>query len=122
MKQYKYVMVQFACGHSREWERAKKPQPLQDAWCLRCHKTVDIALVLEEYRVRCYGCRYSRPFGMARKNAEIKGAQHHNKHPDHEVKILYGDKPVHVYPIQSEQIFTKILPAGAPSELEKPPF
>lgn len=115
-------MVEFDCGHHRECSRKRNPKPGDDIWCLRCHREVKMVRLVEEYRARCFTCRYSRPFGLAKIQAEIKAARHHNRNPSHEVKVLYGTEVSRVFPAQVEKLFTKALPDSKIQDVDLPPF
>jgi len=52
----------------------------------------------DAYRIRCWGCVYTRAYGVAKLKAEIEAAKHRLRHPDHVVRIYNGNKFVRQFP------------------------
>lgn len=117
-----FVIVVFDCNHKRSFERARCPQPGDEMICVSCRKPVTVTDVVEEYRVRCSNCTFSRPYGQNRVQAEIVGSKHHNRYPHHEVKLFLGTKQVHIWRPNPDGLFTKILHGKNVEDLALPPF
>lgn len=116
-----YVMVLFSCFHTREKKRKDGHKPGDVLWCLRCHRDVEVRKIIEEYRVRCMGCRYGRLFGQSKLTAGRKGTAHARAHPDHEIRLYLGTEVLRTWRPELHN-FTEILPVGTPPELDTPPF
>lgn len=119
----RFKVVEFACRHRREFPaKGNVPQKGDAIYCLRCRAETTVIKHLEEYRVRCSDCRYSRPFGAAKTRAEIAASKHHNRYPYHEVKLWLGARTVHVWKKNEQHLFAKSLPGKHVSDLDLPPF
>ncbi len=119
----RFVVVEFDCKHRREFPAKGNIPPVGDTMiCLRCREAVKVAKHLEEYRVRCSDCRYSRPFGAAKTRAEIAASKHHNRYPYHEVKLWLGARTVHVWKRNEQHLFAKALQSKRPSGVDEYPF
>jgi hypothetical protein len=115
----KFVLVQYACKHTREKARKLEPKVGDLGWCMRCHKDVTIERVIEEYHLKCEGCSYGRLFGRDRWGAGAAGTRHARKRPDHPIVLYVGEEEVRRWRPELHQNFTKPLPSDGP---EVPPF
>lgn len=119
----RFVVIEFDCKHRREFPaKGNIPVPGEEMYCLRCRAAVKVVQQLEEYRVRCSDCTYSRPFGAARLQSEIAASKHHNRFPYHEVKLWLGARTVRTWKRNEDHLFTKSLPRKRVSDLDLPPF
>lgn len=89
-------LIEFECHHTREFVQPT-PKIGEVLWCFRCAESVRVIEAPAEYKLRCDDCSYSKPFGVARLNAEIAAAKHRMRHPGHTVKIFNGAKLVHSF-------------------------
>jgi len=119
----RFTVVEFSCRHRREFPaKGNIPRRGDSIYCLSCRSETTVLKHLEEYRVRCSDCRYSRPFGANRLQAEIKASKHQNRYPYHEVKLWHGAQTVHVWKRNEAHLFAKALPGNRPSDVDVPPF
>jgi transcription elongation factor Elf1 len=119
----RFVVVEFACRHRREFSVKSNVPPLGEHMiCLRCRRETTVIKHLEEYRVRCSDCLYSRPFGANRLQAEIAASKHHNRYPYHEVTMWKGTHKAHTWERNQQQLFAKSLPRKPVDTLDLPPF
>lgn len=119
----RFTVVEFDCKHRREFPAKNNPPAVGDIlYCLQCRDSVKVTKHLEEYRVRCSDCRYSRPFGANRLQAEIAASKHHNRYPYHEVTMWLGARTARVWPKNEQHLFAKALPGNRPSDVDVPPF
>lgn len=103
------TQVTFECGHKRVFP-APTPKVGEILWCPQCAKDVKVMFAPDEWRIRCTGCIYSRPFGAAQLNAEISAAKHRMKHPDHAVRIYNGAKLVKTFGDLRDRTVTPMIP------------
>jgi len=89
-------VIEFDCHHSRTFPDPA-PKVGEMLWCPRCNKDVRVIVAPKEWRIRCSGCIYSRPFGAAQINAEIAAAKHRLRNPDHVVRIYNGSSLVKTF-------------------------
>lgn len=119
----RFVVIEFACKHRREFPAKGNVPAKGDAIiCLRCRSETTVVRKLEEYRVRCSDCRYSRPFGANSLQAEIAASKHHNRYPYHLVTLWHGVRKAREWPRNEQQLFTKALPGDPASQVDVPPF
>lgn len=116
------MMAEFDCHHKRSFERSKCPKVNERMYCLTCRQEVTVLQIVDEYRVRCEDCTYSRPFGANRLQAEIKASRHHNRFPYHEVSLYLGTQKIHEWPKNEQHLFAKSLPGKRVSDVDLPPF
>jgi DNA-directed RNA polymerase subunit RPC12/RpoP len=89
--------IHFDCGHTTYYQYPY-PKVREMLWCIRCRKEVRVTLSEFEYKIRCQSCRYSRPFGRARVNAEIAASKHRMRHPTHVVHLYNGGEFLRSFP------------------------
>lgn len=89
-------IITFDCKHTRIFP-APSPKIGDLLWCPKCAKDVHVANAPAEWRLRCQGCGYSKPFGDARLNAEISIAKHRMKFPTHMVTLYNGHNKIKNY-------------------------
>ena len=119
----RYIVVEFACRHRREFTvKHNVPAIGESLYCLRCRRDTTVVKHLKEYRIRCSDCRYSRPFGANRLQAEIAASKHHNRFPNHLVTMWEGVDKAHEWARNDQKLFTKNLPRKAVDTLDLPPF
>lgn len=119
----RFTVVEFDCRHRREFPaKGNIPQVGDAMYCLRCRRETIVRKHLEEYRVRCSDCTYSRPFGANRLRSEIAASKHHNKFPYHEVTLWLGINKAHVWPKNEQKLFTESLPGKDVDRVDRPPF
>ncbi len=119
----RFVVIEFACKHRREFPaKGNIPAVGEAMYCLRCRAETRVIKQLEEYRVRCSDCRYSRPFGAAKIRAEIAASKHHNRFPYHEVNLWLGTRTVHTWKRNEQKLFTEPLPESGASGVDAYPF
>lgn len=117
-----YVMVEFSCHHKRSFERKRIPPRGEVMYCLTCRQEVVVVGTIDEYRIRCNDCTYSRPYGANKLQAEIQGSKHHNRYPYHEVILIHGTQEIHKWPKNEQHLFAKSLQGKRVSDLDLPPF
>lgn len=117
-----YIMVVFDCHHKRSFERAKAPVKGDRLYCLTCRQEVTVTAKVDEFRVRCNDCTFSRPYGANRLQAEIMASRHHNRYPYHEVTLILGTKIERTWPKNEQHLFAKALPGKRVSDVDLPPF
>lgn len=75
------------------------PEEGELLWCKHCREYME-ATIIDEFRVRCQNCRFSRRYGTAELTALTK-ATHHALTKMHEVVVTRG-----------QEIVEKISPGG----------
>src|SRR3546814_1074844 len=87
----RFVVIEFACRHRREFPaKGNIPQKGDAMYCLKCRAETTVIKHLEEYRVRCSDCRYSRPFGAAKTRSEIARSEEHTSELQSLMRISYA--------------------------------
>lgn len=114
-----FITVQMECFHLRERKRKDAPPVGELMWCLRCHKDKVVTAHVEQYRLKCFTCRYGRLVGTRRSGAGYQGTKHWRKNPTHDLRMFVGTEEVRRWQPQEEKIFTISLPPGA---VDTPPF
>lgn len=79
-------------------------------WCNRCRKELVVIRGVNEWRIQCQNCIYSRPFGAAKLNAEVSAAKHRMKHPDHVVRIYSGNQFMRQFPDAKTERNQTVIP------------
>lgn len=102
------TQVTFECGHKWLFP-APVPKMGEILWCMKCRKESVVKFALDEFRIRCEGCTYSRPFGAARLGAEIAAAKHRQRFPGHVVRLLNGCEVVKRF---GENRYQTVIPVG----------
>lgn len=119
----RFIVVEFECKHRREFEAKGNIPPVGEVMiCLRCRRETKVVKHLEEYRVRCSDCTYSRPFGASRLQAEIAASKHHNRFPYHQVTLWKGAAITHTWKRNEQHLFAKALQSKRPSGVDEYPF
>ena len=119
----RFKVVEYSCRHRREFPvKGNIPALGEKVWCPRCTRESSVIKHLEEFRVRCSNCPYSRAFGANRLQAEIAASKHHNKLPWHEVTLWFGSKKDHIWPKNDQHLFAKALPRTPVDTVDLPPF
>jgi hypothetical protein len=82
-----YLIV-YKCKHVRMYE---EPVPLNGelVWCVQCANEVYVTSSLNDYRIRCENCIYSRKFGVVLRDAEV-AASRHSRSKQHCVRVYDG--------------------------------
>lgn len=89
----KKITVTLECSHELYF-RSYPPKKMERVWCPRCGDMRAVEVTAAEFRIKCRGCRLSRPFGRDEESAKLLGARHHNKR-GHTVQLFDGLAMVH---------------------------
>jgi hypothetical protein len=103
------TLITYECGHSQLYG-SPAPKLGEMVLCLRCRKYRKVITAPNEWRIKCRGCIYSRPFGQAQLNAEIAAAKHRMKNPAHIVDIWNGNVIRKSFGLDRNQTVIKPIP------------
>lgn len=102
------VEVSLVCGHVILF--SIMPLPHDTLWCVKCMDNQHV-LEIQEWKIVCHNCKYSRRFGQAALTAQTRASAHACKR-QHTVDVYYYGELQHV----SETV-TQTLPI-----FDAPPF
>lgn len=103
-KTFKYtvLVVLDGCSHTPEYDWQYRPLEGDAIYCYKCASVRTYVRYMDQYRVQCDDCRFTRNKGTAKLNAEIEASKHHLKNPDHMVKLFLGRQVVHIWKRSAE--------------------
>lgn len=104
-------LVTLECGHTLQMEN--RPEIGQDVYCGFHNTITKVAMIVQEWHIKCTGCTWARSYGASPMTARVKAVAHSIKR-HHVVRLMLDGKVIDMIGNQTAQLTTE--------DLEVPPF